>query len=70
MLSGEIALENNNYYHNYYRRIRPNDESFLNDATKLYEYFLTRQCPFSDILRDFNKVKQIDRHKLLSHTPK
>ena len=34
------------------------------------KYFLARQCPFSDILHHFNKVKQIDRHKLLSHAPK
>ena len=53
-----------------YKRICSNNEIFLNDASKLYEYFLARQCPFSDILHDFNKVKQIDRHKLLSHTPK
>ena len=53
-----------------YKRICPNGESFLNDATKLFKYFLARQYPFSDILHYFNKVKQIDRHKLLSHTPK
>ena len=53
-----------------YRRICSNDEIFLNDATTLFKYFLARQCPFSDILHDFNKVKQIDRCKLLSNTPK
>ena len=37
---------------------------------KLLKYFLSRQYPFSDILHNFNKAKQIDRHKLLSHTPK
>ena len=52
-----------------YKRICYNDEIFLNDATKLFRYFLARQYPFSDILHHFNKVKQIDRHKLLSHTP-
>ena len=35
---------------------------------ELYIYIYI--CPFSDIHHDFNKVKQIDRHKLLSHTPK
>ena len=39
-------------------------------AYKLFKYLLARQYPFSDILHHFNKVKQIDRHKLLSHTPK
>ena len=53
-----------------YKHICSNDEVFLNDATKLFKYFLARQCPFTDILHHFNKVKQIDRHKLLSHTPK
>ena len=53
-----------------YKRIFSNDEMFLNDATKLFKYFLARQYPFSDILHHFNKVKQIDRHKLLSHTLK
>ena len=53
-----------------YKRICYNDEIFLNDATKLIKYFLARQCPFSDFLLYFNKVKQIDRPKLLSHTPK
>ena len=53
-----------------YKRICSNDECFLNDATKLRKYFLARQCPFSDILHYFNKVKQIDRLKLLSRTPK
>ena len=37
---------------------------------KTFKYFLARQYPFSDILHHFNKVKQIDRHKLLTHTPK
>ena len=46
------------------------NEIFFKDATKLFKYFLARQYPFSDILHHFNKVKQIDRHKLLSHTPK
>ena len=53
-----------------YKRICSNDEIFFNDATKLFKYFLAREYPFSDILHYFNKVKQIDRHKLLSHTPK
>ena len=53
-----------------YKRICSNDNTFLNGAIKLFKYFLARQCPFSDILDNFNKVKQIDRHKLLSHTPK
>ena len=53
-----------------YKRICSNDEIFLNDATKLFKDFLARQCPFSDILHHFNKVKQIDTHKLLFHTPK
>ena len=53
-----------------HKRICSNDEIFFNDATKLFKYFLARQYPFSDILHHFNKVKQIDRHKLLSHTPK
>ena len=53
-----------------YKRFCSNDEIFIKDATKLLKYFLARQCPFSDILHNFNKVKQIDRHKLLSHTPK
>ena len=52
------------------KRICSNDEMFLNDATKLLKYFLARQCPFSDILHYFYKVKQIGRHKQLSHTPK
>ena len=43
---------------------------FINDATKPLKYFLARQCPFPDILHNFGKNKQIDRHKLLSHTPK
>ena len=47
-----------------------NDDVFLNDATKVYKYFLARQCPFSDILHNLCIVKQIDRHKLLSHTSK
>ena len=54
----------------HYKRICSNDNTFLNGATKLFKYFLARQCPFSDILNDFNKVKQIDRHKLLSNTHK
>ena len=49
-----------------YRRICSKDEIFINDATKLSKYFLARQYPFSDILHNINKVKQIDRHKLLS----
>ena len=53
-----------------YRRICSIDGIFLNHATKLSKYFLARQCKFSDILHSFNKVEQIDRHKLLSHTPK
>ena len=53
-----------------YKHICYNDKIFLKDATKLFKYFLTRQYPISDILHNFNKVKQIDRHKLLSHTPK
>ena len=53
-----------------YKRICSNDEIFLSDATKLFRFFLARQYPFSDILHNFNKVKQIDRRKLLSHTPK
>ena len=53
-----------------YKRICSNDEIFLNDATKLFKYFLTRQFPFSDILHHFNKVKQIDRRIILSNTPK
>ena len=53
-----------------YKRICSNGEIFLIDATNLPKYFLARQCPFSDILHKFNKVKQIDRHKLLSHTHK
>ena len=53
-----------------YKRICSNDEIFLNDATKLLKYFLARQYPYSDISHNFNKVKLIDRHKLLSHTPK
>ena len=53
-----------------YRRIYSNDEIFLNDATKLFEYFLARQCTFSDIHHNFNKVKRIDRRKLHSHTIK
>ena len=53
-----------------YKRICSNDEIFLSDATKLSKYFLARQYPFSDILHNLNKVKQIDRQKLLSHTPK
>ena len=53
-----------------YKRICSTDDIFLNDATKLFKYFLARQCPFSDILHHFNIVKQIDRHKLLSHTKK
>ena len=53
-----------------YKRICSNDEILLNDATKLFKYFLARQCPFSEILHHFNKVKLIDRHKLLSHSPK
>ena len=52
------------------KRICSNDEIIFNDATKLFKYFLARQCPSSDILHHFNKVKQIDRHKLLSYTPK
>ena len=51
------------------KRICSNDDIFLNDAAKLFKYFLARKYPFSDILHYFNKVKQIDRHKLLSHTP-
>ena len=53
-----------------YKLICSNDEIFLNDATKLFKYFLAGQYPFTDIVHDFNKVKQIDRHKLLSHTLK
>ena len=53
-----------------YKRICSNDEVFLNDATKLLKFFQARQCPFSDILHNINKVKQFDRQKLLSHTPK
>ena len=53
-----------------YKRISSNDDIFLNDATKLFKYFLARQYPFSNILHHFNKVKDIDRHKLLLHTPK
>ena len=52
------------------KRISCNNEIFLSNATKLLKYFLARQCPFSDILHHFNKAKEIDRHKLLSHTPK
>ena len=39
-----------------YKRICSNDEIFLNDVTNLFEYFLARQCPFSDILHYFNKA--------------
>ena len=53
-----------------YKRICSYDGIFFNDATKLLIYFLARQYPFSDILHHFNKVKQIEGHKLLSHTPK
>ena len=53
-----------------YKRICSNEKKFFNDATKLFKYFLARQYPFSDILHHFNKVKQIDRHKLLSYTSK
>ena len=53
-----------------YKRICSNNELFLNDATKLFKYFLARQYPFYDILHNYDKVKQIDRLKLLSHTPK
>ena len=53
-----------------YKCICSNDENFLNDATKSVKYFLSRQCPFTDILHNSSKAKQIDRHKLLSHTPK
>ena len=53
-----------------YKRICSDDDVFLNDATKLFKYFLARQYPFYDILHNFSKVKQIDRHKLLSNTPK
>ena len=53
-----------------YTRICSNDGIFFNDTTKLFKYFLARQCLFSDILHNFYKVKSIDRHKLLSHTPK
>ena len=53
-----------------YKRICANHEFFLNDSTKLLKYFLARKYPFSGILHNFNKVKQIDRHRLLSHTPK
>ena len=52
------------------KSICSSDEVFHNDTTKLFNYFLARQCLFSDILHNFNKVKLIDRHKLLSHTPK
>ena len=58
------------YIYNIYTDIMTNDEIFLNDATKLFKYFLARQCSFSDVLHNFSKVKQIDRQKLLSHTPK
>ena len=47
-----------------------NDEIFFNGATNLLKCFLARQYRFSGILHNFNKVNQIDRHKLLSHTPK
>ena len=53
-----------------YKRICSYDDIFLNDATKIFKYFLARQCPFSDIPHHFNKDKQIDRHKLFSHSPK
>ena len=53
-----------------YKRICSNDEIIINDTIILFKYFLARQCPFSDILHHFYKVMQIDRHKLLSHTPK
>ena len=53
-----------------YKRICSSDEIFHNNATKILKYFLARQCPFSDILHNINKVKQIYRHKLLSYTPK
>ena len=33
-----------------YKRIFSNDEIFLNDAIKVLQYFLVRQCPFPDIL--------------------
>ena len=52
------------------KRICSNDEIFINDATKLFKYFLHRQCSFSDILYHFNKAKQINRNKRLSYTPK
>ena len=54
----------------HYRHIPSNDDIFLNDATKLLKYFLARQCPFSDILHNFNKDKHIDRHQVLSYTQK
>ena len=53
-----------------YKRICSNDEIFLSDAINLFKYFLARQYPFSDILHNFNKVEQIDRHTLLYHTSK
>ena len=53
-----------------HRRICSNDKIFFNDATKIFQYFLSKQYHLSDIHHDFNKVWQIDRHKLLSHFPK
>ena len=53
-----------------YKRICSNDEIFFSDATKLHKHFLSRHCLLYDILHYFNKVKQIDKHKLHSHTLK
>ena len=53
-----------------YKRICYNDGIFLSDATKLFKWFLSRKYHFSDILHRFNKVKQIERHKLLYHAHK
>ena len=42
----------------------------FSDCLARNKYFLARQCPFSDILHDFNKDTQVERHKLLCHTLK
>ena len=52
------------------KRICSSDEIFFNEATNLFRFFLAGQFPFSDISHNIKEVKQIDRHKLHSNTPK
>ena len=58
------------WIHRTLKRICCNDEILHIHATKLFKYFLPRQCPFPDCLHNNKKARHIDRLKFLSNFPK